>query len=137
MTRKQLVLIAAIVIGVAAFHAACGGGGGSTAPITTVKTPDGKVSFKDTVQPILADHCKRCHDVGSERSVLMLMTHEGVMKGGKNGAVVAPGDPDASQLVGSVEKKKTPYMPPKVFPALTPDRIAAIRAWIAEGAENN
>ena len=136
MIKKNWVLILIAVFALAALAVACGGGG-STAPITTVKTDDGKVSFAGTVQPILVDHCKRCHDVGSERSVLMLMTHEGVMKGGKNGAVVVPGDPDASQIIGSVEKKKTPYMPPKVFPALTPDRIDAIRAWIKEGAANN
>jgi uncharacterized membrane protein len=136
MIKKNWVLILIAVFALAALAVACGGGG-STAPITTVKTDDGKVSFAGTVQPILVDHCKRCHDVGSERSVLMLMTHEGVMKGGKNGAVVVPGDPDASQIIGSVEKKKTPYMPPKVFPALTPDRIASIRAWISEGANNN
>lgn len=112
------------------------GGGGSTAPIATVKTADGKVSFSGTVQPILVDHCKRCHDADREGN-LHLMTWEGVMAGGNQGKAVVPGDPDASLLVGSVEKKKWPNMPPKVFPALTPDRIAAIRQWIAEGAENN
>ena len=136
MGTKSRVLVLVAVVGIVALVVACGGGG-SVAPITTVKTADGKVSFKDTVQPILQDHCKRCHDVGSERSVLMMMTHEGVMKGGKNGAVVVPGDPDASQIGGSIEKKKIPNMPPKIFPALPPDRIDAIRAWIAEGAENN
>ena len=135
MIKKSRVLVLIAVFALAAVAIACGGGG-STAPITTVKTGDGKVSFKGTVQPILVDHCKRCHDQGG-KSTLYLMTYEGVMKGGDMGPAVVPGDPDASQLVGSVEKKKTPYMPPKVFPALTPDRIAAIRAWIAEGAENN
>jgi hypothetical protein len=135
MGKKSWALVLAAAVGVAAVAVACGGGG-STAPITTVKTADGKVSFAGTVQPILVDHCKRCHDTGG-KSTLYLMTYEGVMKGGDMGAAVVPGDPDGSQIVGSVEKKKTPYMPPKVFPALTPDRIAAIRTWISEGAEKN
>ena len=136
MSAKKWVLILVASSGAAAIALACAAGGGSTAPIATVKTDDGKVSFRGTVQPILQDHCKRCHDAGG-KSTLYLMTYEGVMKGGDMGPAVVPGDPDASQIVGSVEKKKTPYMPPKVFPALTPDRIAAIRAWIAEGAEGN
>ena len=135
MGTKSWVIILVAAVGIAAVAVACGGGG-STAPITTVKTDAGKVSFAGTVLPILVDHCKRCHDVGG-KSTLYLMTYEGVMKGGDMGAAVVPGDPDASQIIGSVEKKKTPYMPPKVFPALTPDRIAAIRSWISEGAENN
>jgi hypothetical protein len=135
MGKKSWVLILIAAAGIAAIVVACGGGG-STAPITTIKTADGKISFKDTVQPILVDHCKRCHDVGG-KSTLYLMTYDGIMKGGDMGKVVVPGDPDGSQIIGSVEKTKTPNMPPKIFPALTPDRVQALRAWIKEGAENN
>jgi len=101
-----------------------------------VKAGDGKVSFEGTVQPILVDHCKRCHDQ-DKKGNLYLMTYEGLMTGGNQGKAVVPGDPDASLIVGAVEKKKWPNMPPKVFPALTPDRIQALRQWIAEGALNN
>ena len=125
------------VLAIALVQTACAGGGGSTAPITTVKTDDGKISFKGTVQPILEDHCRRCHDANKKKGNLYLMTYDGVMKGGNRGPAVIPGDPDNSQIVGSVEKTKEPHMPPKVFPALTLDRIQAIRTWIAEGALNN
>ena len=135
-STRWILAVAILLLAFTAVVATCGAGGGSTAPITAVKTTDGKVSFSGTVQPILQDHCKRCHDVGG-KSTLYLMTYEGVMKGGDMGPIVVPGDPDGSQIVGSVEKTKTPYMPPRVFPALTKDRIAAIRAWIAEGAKKN
>ncbi len=125
------------VLAIALIQAACAGAGGSTAPITTVKTDDGKISFKGTVQPILEDHCRRCHDANKKKGNLYLMTYDGVMKGGNRGPAVIPGDPDNSQIVGSVEKTKEPHMPPKVFPALTLDRIQAIRTRIAEGALNN
>lgn len=138
MGKKSWVLILVSVVGIAAVFVACGGGV-STAPITVVKTDDGKVSFSGTIQPILQANCQYCHDAGSKRSTLNLMTYEGVMKGGDMGPAVVPGDPDGSQLVGSVEKTKTPNMPPnlKRFPPLTKDRITAIRSWISEGAENN
>lgn len=124
-----MVLSAFIVVG-------CGAAGGSTDPIEVIKSPEGKVSFSKTVLPILVDHCQRCH--GEERKGdLYALDYEGVMKGGKSGSFVVPGDPDNSRLITSVEKTKPPYMPPKVFPALTEDRIQAIRLWISEGAENN
>ena len=115
----------------------CAGAGGSTAPITVVKAGDGKVSYSGTIQPILVDHCKRCHDQDKKKGDLYLMTYDGLMAGGSQGKAVVPGDPDASLIVGAVEKKKFPNMPPKVFPALTPDRVQALRQWIAEGATDN
>jgi hypothetical protein len=129
-------LCALCVLSVPFVIASCGGGG-SIAPITMVKAGDGKVSFEGTVQPILVDHCKRCHDQDKKKGSLYLMTYEGLMQGGDLGKVVQPGDPDASLIVGAVEKKKWPNMPPKVFPALTPDRLQALRQWIAEGAVDN
>lgn len=120
----------------AAVWVACASGGGSTEPITVKKTTEGKVSFSQTVLPILKDHCMRCH--GPDRKGgLGILEYKSVMKGGKSGGFVIPGDPDKSRLVTSVEKTTPPYMPPKIFPALTEDRIQAIRQWISEGAENN
>jgi hypothetical protein len=132
-------LIGPIATGVTALFLlfSCAGGGGSTKPITMVKAGDGKVSFSGTIQPILVDHCKRCHDQDKKKGNLYLMTYDGLMAGGNQGKVVVPGDVDHSLIVGAVEKKMRPNMPPKVFPALTSDRIQALRQWIAEGAENN
>jgi mono/diheme cytochrome c family protein len=134
MNKKAFVLSMSLLL--AAILITCAGGGGSTAPVTVEKTTGGKVSFKHTVLPILTDHCIRCH--GEDRDGdLYILNYEGVMKGGKSGNFVIPGDPDHSRLVTSVEKTKPPYMPPKIFPALTEDRLQAIRQWISEGAENN
>ena len=127
------------VFGVALFAgllSGCGAAGGSTEPIAVVETQTGEVSFAGTVAPILKDHCNRCH--GEDRKgELYILSYEGVLKGGKSGAFVVPGDPDGSRLVTSIEKTREPFMPPKVFPALTADRIQAIRSWIAEGAKDN
>lgn len=133
MTKAHtaLPILAAAIIAMA-----CSGAGGSTEPITVKKTSEGEVSFKETVLPILTDHCIRCH--GEDRDGdLYVLDYAGVMKGGKSGGFVIPGDPDNSRVITSVEKTKPPYMPPKVFPALTEDRIQALRQWISEGAKNN
>ncbi len=122
-----------ILIGVVS---GCGAAGGSTEPIEVVQTSSGGVSFASTVLPILKDHCIRCHGP-DKKGELYTLSYEGVMKGGKSGSFIVPGDPDASRVITSVEKTREPFMPPKVFPALTEDRIQAIRAWIFQGAQNN
>ena len=61
----------------------------------------------------------------------------GLPAAGHAGTVYLYQLPDGSRLITSVEKTREPFMPPKVFPALTEDRIQAIRAWIAQGAKNN
>jgi uncharacterized membrane protein len=130
------ILAAVIICAASLDFFACGGGGGSTAPIKVIHNPDGKISFSKTVQPILQDHCRRCHD-DKRKGGLYLMTFDGVMKGGNRGSIVIPGDPKKSLIRSSGEKTKPPHMPPRVFPALTEDRIQSIRTWIAEGATNH
>ncbi len=113
----------------------CAAAGGSTEPITVAKTPEGEVSFSKTVLPNLTDHCRRCHGEDREGN-LYILNYDGVMKGGKSGSFVIPGSPDNSRIITSVEKTKPPHMPPRIFPALTLDRINAIHTWITEGAKN-
>ncbi len=130
------IRVAPPVLATALLAMACAGAGGSTEPITVKKTSEGEVSFSGTVLPILKDHCIRCH--GEDRDGnLYILDYAGVMKGGKSGGFVVPGDPDNSRVITSVEKTKPPYMPPKIFPALTEDRIQALRQWISEGAKDN
>jgi hypothetical protein len=137
MDTLELIGAAALALGLVALLGACGAAGGSTEPITVVKTDSGEVSFKDTVHPVLLDHCaKRCHNEDADGGFSVL-TYDSLMKGGGRGNTVVPGEPDSSQIIWSVTKTKAPHMPPRVFPALTEDRIEALRSWIAEGAKDN
>lgn len=130
-------LVSAMLFAAAGSLAAgCGAGGGSTDPITVVKTDEGEVSFAGTIHPMLIDHCNRCHGKESEGE-LSILSYASVMKGGKSGPIVVPGDPEGSRIITSVEKTRPPHMPPRVFPALTEDRIQALRQWISEGAKDN
>lgn len=136
MKKKDVAVIALLLsIGLAPLAPACGGGG-STEPISVARTAEGKVSFQETLHPILTDHCIRCHGE-SASGELSILSYEAVMRGGKSGDFVIPGNPDESRLITSVEKTREPFMPPRIFPALTEDRIQALRQWISEGAEDN
>lgn len=132
--KKTIMIIA--VTAMSLVFASCGSAGGSTDPIEVTKTESGEVSFSKTVHPILLDHCIRCHGEDADGD-LSILTYEGVVKGGRTSGFIKPGDPEGSKIITSVEKTVVPYMPPKIFPALTEDRIQAVRQWIEEGAENN
>jgi mono/diheme cytochrome c family protein len=133
---RKIIQTGAVLVALTALVVGCAGAGGSTDPIAVVKTDAGKVSFKDTVHPILLDHCIRCHGEHADGE-LSILTYEGVIKGGKTPGFIKPGDPAGSKIITSVEKTVEPFMPPKIFPALTEDRISAVKQWIEEGAENN
>src|SRR5580704_17630754 len=60
--------------------------------------PAGKVSFATDVAPILAEKCVECHGQKSTMSDFDLRTRDGLMKGGKHGAAVIPGNSAGSSL---------------------------------------
>ncbi len=100
-----------------------------------------QVSFHDDVQPILQQHCVKCHQpggIGYERSGVDLRTYQGVMKGTKYGAVVRPGDAFTSNLMVLVEGRADPSirMPYHEEP-LDQDAIDTIGKWIKQGAKDN
>jgi WD40 repeat protein len=74
-----------------------------------------------------------CHDDATRTSGLSLESYAALMRGGKGGAVVVPGHSGESRLVGMIEGRLSPRMPP-AGPALGATEIAAIKAWIDAGA---
>ena len=93
-------------------------------------TPSTPVSFRNNVQPIFVARCIACHGATNG---LYLDTYENVMRGGRNGAVVIPGDVYNSRLAYYVYSG---YMPFRSTP-LTPAEIQTILDWIAAGAPHN
>ena len=109
---------------------------------TEAPVPD-EVSFKLDVQPILHDYCVSCHELGGKgyvKSGLDLTSYQGTMKGTKFGAVVIPGNSEASTftklLTGTNNGLK---MPMGLNSSGTLDRqyILVLRKWVRQGAKNN
>ncbi|MFP6601890.1 MAG: DUF1549 domain-containing protein, partial [Pirellulaceae bacterium] len=87
--------------------------------------------FQRQVQPLLKKNCISCHGAPAKGG-LRLDSHQAVLKGGKSGAAVIPGDPGKSLLVKAIryqhEKIK---MPPKK--SLSKSQVATLVRWVAEG----
>ena len=86
-------------------------------------------SFSTDILPVLQRRCTACHGTGNE---LSLVSYEALMKGGKNGPVITPGDAEGSRLL------LVQSMPLAAHPTrLTPEELQQVRVWVQAGAPNN
>ena len=95
-------------------------------------TPD---FWKDSVASILQKRCAACHNADDAEGGLSLETYAELLKGGKRGPVVQPGEPKASRLLQLVTGQRKPVMPPDEEDRLTDAEIATLVAWIEHGAK--
>lgn len=93
--------------------------------------------YTQKVRPILMTNCGKCHMDMNHKGGLAMDTKASLMKGGRDGVVIVPGDPANSMLLklvkheGPAEDPKP--MPPK-SPKLSDADIAVIEQWIKAGA---
>jgi uncharacterized membrane protein len=87
-------------------------------------------------QPIFEDKCVLCHNAGKFKGKLRLDSYEHVMRGGKDGLVIHPGEPGKSELFRRVTlpPDNRDFMPAEGKPALNAAETKIIEVWIAAGA---
>ena len=98
------------------------------------------VDFNRQVRPLLSNNCLVCHgfDEGSRSTDLRLDTREGAIADLGGYSAVVPGKPEESALLDRIRGIDcVELMPPADSHKrpLTPEAIATITQWIAEGAE--
>lgn len=103
--------------------------GGQNAAIPE-PSPNANVSFQRDVLPIFQENCAACHGGTAE---LYLDSYANVIQGGRSGAVIVPGDPQASLLIQYVAGG---YMPFRGQP-LTDAETQLLVNWVAAGAQDN
>ncbi|MBC7819328.1 MAG: PSD1 domain-containing protein [Planctomycetaceae bacterium] len=101
--------------------------------ISNARAADDRAAFFESkVRPILAARCHGCHGVKKQESNFRLDTKVGFLKGGDNGAVIDPKQPDQSELVLAIRREGGRKMPPdKPLPA---EEIDTIVEWVRRGA---
>ena len=122
---KKLILRAALLSGVA---------------ILIACSPK-NVSYSKAVQPILSKNCSECHAPGKpghEASGLDTTSYASLMKGGKFGALVKPGDAFTSALNMLVEGRAHPSIRmPHGKEKLPAADIETLKSWVNQGAKND
>ena len=113
--------------------------------------PTASVSFKMQVLPLFQRPGNQggcsCHQPsnkstpGIDATGLSLDSYASLMRGGNmsHDTIVTPGNPCTSLIVQKVSEAPPSgsRMPPSGPPFLTPDEIAFLSDWIAEGAHDN
>jgi mono/diheme cytochrome c family protein len=99
------------------------------------------VSYSKDVQPILAKNCSECHAAGQKGLVasgLDTTSYQNLMKGGKFGPLVKPGDALTSALNMLVEGRvHASIQMPHGREKLPAKDVETLKAWVNEGAKNN
>jgi hypothetical protein len=98
-------------------------------------TQDQAKFFETKIRPVFSSQCYSCHSSQAKKlkGGLSLDTRAGFLKGGENGPVVVPGQPDKSRLILAVRHASEELqMPPKTH--LPDPAVADLVAWVKMGA---
>ena len=96
---------------------------------------DGVALFEARIRPVLVEHCYKCHSGQAEKlkGDLRLDTKADVLKGGKDGPVLVPFEPDKSRLIEAIRWTNPDLqMPPRH--RLGPGQVADFVQWVKLGA---
>ncbi|MBI1313169.1 DUF1553 domain-containing protein [bacterium] len=99
--------------------------------------PEEKPLTQHDVLPIVLLRCVTCHGSRLQRGGVDLRTPELMLKSGKNGPALVPGDPDASLMIQRIESEACPPRDQllKYFVRRPPQSdVETLRKWIAAGA---
>jgi len=100
-----------------------------------------QVSFKEDVFPIIEIRCLECHQPGGsgyETSGLDMSSHEGLLKGTKNGPMITPGNAVDSNLLAVIDRRTSSEIwMPHEGKQLSKCERQAFRFWISQGAQDN
>jgi uncharacterized membrane protein/mono/diheme cytochrome c family protein len=105
-------------------------------PIPAITDTSTITVYAGLLEPVFEAKCVQCHNVKKTKGGYRMDEIERLLKGGKTGAAIMPGDASVSELFkrislpGGDEK----HMPPKGKKQLTPQETALIHWWIQHGA---
>ncbi len=107
---------------------------GPAAP--AAKLEDRRV-YADVVAPILERRCVQCHKESKSKGKFRMDTYELLVKGGKEGPGIEPGNSAKSNILIRVAlpDDDEEHMPPEGKPKMEEPEIAIIKWWVDNGAD--
>lgn len=93
--------------------------------------------YTTKVKPIFDANCMRCHSAEKHKGGLNMESTASMVKGGRDGSVLTPGDPDKSLLVRLMRHEgpaNDPMPMPPNKPKVSDADIAVVTAWVKAGA---
>ncbi|HWB11621.1 MAG TPA: DUF1553 domain-containing protein [Pirellulales bacterium] len=92
---------------------------------------DSETFFETKIRPVLVARCFKCHGGDKVSGGLQVDGRDSLIKGGRHGAAVVPGEPDRSLLVAAVQRGQRKMPPDEPLPAAA---VADLVEWVRQGA---
>ncbi|WP_337175986.1 DUF1553 domain-containing protein [Paludisphaera sp.] len=105
------------------------------APALADDPTERRVDFEAEIRPILTARCLACHGRETREAGLRLDRKASALRGGHEGSAIEPGDGENSLIVMLVSGEDPDRVMPPKGERLTPAQVAALKAWIDQGAE--
>ena len=103
------------------------------APVSAAPAGEGEELFELKIRPILMRTCFKCHGGDKTANGLRVDSRDALLKGGKRGPAVVPGNPDAGFLIKALRYADEEFrMPPKE--RLAEKTVDEFAIWIKMGA---
>jgi WD domain, G-beta repeat/Planctomycete cytochrome C len=106
----------------------------SVLPSVLIAAADAPPDYARHVAPVFRKYCVGCHNAKDHEGKLNLQSYAGLMRGGEEGKVLVAKNVAKSRIIGMLERKLEPFMPPKGNKGPTKTEIAVLKAWIKAGA---
>lgn len=106
-----------------------------TPSVQGAESPQPGVEFYERkIRPLLSQRCYECHSKSAKRleAELALDTRAGILKGGENGPIINPDQPEQSLLLQVVGYDGDIQMPPAG--KMSADELALLSEWVKRGA---
>jgi hypothetical protein len=96
-------------------------------------------AYAEVVRPVLRDNCYSCHGATRQKGGLRLDDTVLMMKGGKDGVVIRPGQGGGSELIKRLllPLEDEHHMPPKEKKQLNDRQVLLLHWWIDQGADKS
>jgi uncharacterized membrane protein len=101
------------------------------------KSASQQLVYADIVAPILEQRCVQCHKEGKAKGKFRMDTYELLVKGGKEGPGIEPGNAAESNIIVRIELRPEDedHMPPEGKPDIEDPEVAIVKWWIDNGAD--
>jgi cytochrome c len=93
--------------------------------------------YVQDVEPIFHTYCSRCHGGMNRKGEYSMQTRAAMLRGGKHGVAIVPGDPAASLLVRLIRHegpRDNPMPMPNKGKKISEADIATVERWVQAGA---
>jgi uncharacterized membrane protein len=95
------------------------------------------IVYTDIIKPIFQSKCYGCHGASKQKGKLRLDQPDLIMKGGKDGVVIIPGNSAKSELIKRImlPRDEDHHMAPKEKPQLNSGEKSLVGWWVDNGAD--